>query len=91
MEPWTPRWVREKLREYNNALPPNDPNIDNKPPVGEDSPLCKCKIECHCYYSLYYDTYGMRYWGCKLPLCVFSYEEASPRKVVSVFKIYSGY
>jgi hypothetical protein len=37
LEPWMPRWVREKLREYNNDLTPNDPNRDNKPPVGEDT------------------------------------------------------
>jgi hypothetical protein len=25
-EPWPSRWVGQKLREANNALPPNDPN-----------------------------------------------------------------
>jgi hypothetical protein len=29
-EPWSPRWVRKKLREKNNGLPPNDPNHDEK-------------------------------------------------------------
>jgi hypothetical protein len=43
-EPWTPRWLREKLMESNNDLLPNDPNRDNKPSTGADPPLCKCKI-----------------------------------------------
>jgi hypothetical protein len=34
MEPWSPRWVREKLREYKNDLPPNDLNHDDKQPSG---------------------------------------------------------
>jgi hypothetical protein len=27
---WSPRWVRQNLREKNNVLPPNDPNHDEK-------------------------------------------------------------
>jgi hypothetical protein len=90
-KPWMPRWVRKQLRARNNDLPPNDPNRDNKPSVGADPPLCKCEMECHCYYSLDYNTYGRRYWGCKLPLSPFNYEEEQLRNVVSVFKIYRGY
>jgi hypothetical protein len=37
-EPWSPKWVREKLREYNNGLPPNDSNHDSKPPAGVVTP-----------------------------------------------------
>jgi hypothetical protein len=43
------------------------------------------------YYSLDYDTYDRRYWGGKLPLSPFNYEEEPPRKVVLVFKICRGY
>jgi hypothetical protein len=32
-EPWSSWWVRQKLREKNNGLAPNDPNYDEKPPV----------------------------------------------------------
>jgi hypothetical protein len=71
LEPWMPRWVRKKLREYNNDLLSNDPNRDNKPPTGADSPMCKCEIEYHCYGSLEYNTYGRRYWGYKLSLSPF--------------------
>jgi hypothetical protein len=28
LEPWSPRWVRQQLREMRNGLPPNDPNND---------------------------------------------------------------
>jgi hypothetical protein len=31
LEPWSPSWVRQHLREANNGLPPNDPNRDHKP------------------------------------------------------------
>jgi hypothetical protein len=74
-EPWMPTWVREQLRESNNGLLPNDPNRDNKPPAGVDPPLCKCEIECHYYDSLDYDTYGRMYWGCKLSISPFNWEE----------------
>jgi hypothetical protein len=30
-ESWSPRWVGQKLRKANNALPPNDPNNIEKP------------------------------------------------------------
>jgi hypothetical protein len=39
MEPWSPRWVRQKLREKNNGLPPNDSNHDEKPPADAERPL----------------------------------------------------
>jgi hypothetical protein len=85
-EPWSPRWVREKLREFNNGLPPNDLNHDEKPPAGAKPPLCKRELECHCYYSLDYDTYDWRYWGCKLSVSPFNWgwDEEQPRKVVSI-------
>jgi hypothetical protein len=36
-EPWSPRWVRQKLREKNNGLLPNDPNHDeNLQPTQKD-------------------------------------------------------
>jgi hypothetical protein len=38
-EPWSPRWVRQKLREKNNGLPPNDSNHDEKPPADAERPL----------------------------------------------------
>jgi hypothetical protein len=43
-EPWSPRWMREKLREYNNDLSPNDLNHDDKQPADIEPPLCKCKL-----------------------------------------------
>jgi hypothetical protein len=60
-EPWSPRWVREKLREYNNALPTNDPNHDNTQLFSVEPPLCKCEFECMSHTSLDYDTYNIRY------------------------------
>jgi hypothetical protein len=30
LEPWSPQWVRQKLREKNNDLSSNDPNHDEK-------------------------------------------------------------
>jgi hypothetical protein len=88
-EPWTPRWVREKHRERKNDLPPNDPNRDNKPPAGADPPLCKCKLKCHCYYSLDYDMYGRRYWGCWLPILPFNlgWDKELPRNEVSALTL----
>jgi hypothetical protein len=71
-EPCTPRWVREKRRESNSTPLPNNPNRDKKPPTSTDPPLCKWEIECHCYYSLDYDTHNERYWGCKLPISPFN-------------------
>jgi hypothetical protein len=85
-EPWSPRWVREKLREHNNGLPPNDPNHDEKQSAGMEPPLWNCKLECHCYYSLDHDTYGRRYWGCKLVVSLFNWgwDKERPRNIVSV-------
>jgi hypothetical protein len=34
LEPWSPRWVRQQLRERNNGLPSNDQNHDEKPSAG---------------------------------------------------------
>jgi hypothetical protein len=51
-DPWTPRWVREKSREYINALSPSDPNRDNEPLIGEDPNRFVALIECergYCY------------------------------------------
>jgi hypothetical protein len=85
-EPWTLRWVREKLRERNNDLPPNDSKRYHKPPAGVEPPLCKCKLGCTSHYSLDYDTYDMRYWACPLPTSPFNWDwdEEQLRKVVSV-------
>jgi hypothetical protein len=60
-EPWSPRWVRQKLREKNNGLPSNDPNHDEKPPADVGRPLCKCDFDCQSHMSLEHDTYDMRY------------------------------
>ncbi len=60
-EPWSPRWVRQKLREKNNGLPPNDPNHDEKPPTDVERPLCKCDLDCQSHMSLDHDMYDMRY------------------------------
>jgi hypothetical protein len=78
--------VREKHRERNNGLPPNDPNRDHKPLAGADLPLCKYELECTCLYSLDYNTYGRRNWGCKLSTSPFNWgwDEEQLRKKVSV-------
>jgi hypothetical protein len=60
-EPWSPRWVRQKLREKNNGHPPNYPNHDEKPPVDAERPLCKCDLDCQSHMSLNHDTYDGRY------------------------------
>jgi hypothetical protein len=93
LEPWTPRWVGEKLRDIDNGLLPNDPNRDKKTLVGANPPLCKCEIKCHCCYSLDYDTYGRRYYGCKLPIYPFNWgwEEEQSMTVLLVFNIYNDY
>jgi hypothetical protein len=85
-EPWSPEWVRQKLREKNNGLPPNDLNHDEKPPADAERPLCKCDLDCQSHMSLDHDTYGKRYWSCPLPTCPFhwGWDEEKPRKVVSV-------
>jgi hypothetical protein len=76
-KPWSPRWVREKLRETNNRLTPNDPNHDEKPPAD---------VDCQSHMSLEHDTHGMRYWSCPLPTSPFNWgwDEEKPHKVVSV-------
>jgi hypothetical protein len=63
-EPWSSRWVRQKLREANNGLPPNGPNHDEKHPTDAEKPLCKCDLDCQSHMCLDHDTYGMRYWSC---------------------------
>jgi hypothetical protein len=85
-EPWSPRWVRQKLREKNNDLPPNDPNYDEKPPANTERPICKCDFDCQSHMSLDHDTYGRRYWSCPLPTCPFHWsgDKEKPRKVVSI-------
>jgi hypothetical protein len=92
-EPWSPRWVRQQLRLRNNGLPPNDPNHNENPSVDAERPLCKYDLDCQSHMSLDYDTYGRRYWSCSLPTSLFNWvwDEEQPRKVVSVFNIYSVY
>jgi hypothetical protein len=68
-EPWSPWWVRQKLREKNNGLSPNDPNHDEKPPTNVERLLCKYNLDYQSHMSLEYDTYDMRYWSCLLPTC----------------------
>jgi hypothetical protein len=85
-EPWSPRWVRQKLREKNNGLPPNNPNHDEKLPVDTERPLCKCNLNYQSYMSLDHNIYGRRYWSCPQPTCPFQWgwDEEKPQKVVSV-------
>jgi hypothetical protein len=85
-EPWSPQWVRQKLREKNNGLPPNDLNHDEKHPVDAERPACKCDFNCQSHMSLDHDMYGRRYWSCPLPICPFHWgcDEEKPQKVVSV-------
>jgi hypothetical protein len=85
-EPWSPRWVRQKLREKNNGLPPNDLNHDEKHPADAERPVCKCDFDCQSHMSLDHDTYARRYWSCPLPICPFhwGWDEEKPQKVVSV-------
>jgi hypothetical protein len=70
-EPWSPRGARQKLREANNGLPPNDPNHDEKPPADPERPLYKYDLDYQSYMSLDHDTYDMRYWYCPLPTFLF--------------------
>jgi hypothetical protein len=78
--------VRQKLREKNNGLPPNDPNHDEKPPVNAERPLCKYDLDCQSCMSLDQNTYGRRYWSSPQPTCPFhwGWDEEKPQKVVSV-------
>jgi hypothetical protein len=84
--PWSSRWVRQKHREANNGLPPNDPNNDEKPPADPERYLCKCDLDFQSHMSLEHYTYGMRYWSCPLPTSPFNWgwDEEKPRKVISV-------
>jgi hypothetical protein len=86
LEPWSPRWVRQQLRERRNDLPPNDPNKDEKPPTRAKRTLCKCDLECQHHMSIDYDTYNTRYWSCPQHTCLFhwSWDEEKSWKVVSV-------
>jgi hypothetical protein len=85
-ESWSPRWVRWKLREKNNGLPPNDPNHDKKPPADTERPLCKRDLDCQSHMSLEHDTYDMRYWSCPLPTCPFhwGWDKVKLMKIVLV-------
>jgi hypothetical protein len=85
-EPWSSWWVRQKLREKNNGLPPNDPNHDEKPLFDAERPVCKCNFNCQSHMSLDHDTYDKRYWSYPLPTYPFhwGWDEEKPRKVVSV-------
>jgi hypothetical protein len=67
LERCSARWVRQKLREANNGLPPNDLNYDEKSPANAERPLCKCDLDCQSHMSLDHDTYDMMYWSCPLP------------------------
>jgi hypothetical protein len=85
-KPWSPRWVRQKLREANNGLPPNDPNHNEKHPTDAERPLRKCGLDCQSYMTLELDTYDMRYKSCSLPTSPFNWgwDEEKSWKVVSV-------
>jgi hypothetical protein len=84
-------WQKYRYRGYNNGLPPNDPNRDHKPSVGEDLPMCKWAIECHYYLSSEYYMCGRRHWCFKLPISSYWDQDEPMRKVLSVFKINRGY
>jgi hypothetical protein len=81
--------VRQKLREMNNDLLPNDLNHDEKSLANAESPLCKCNLDYQSHMSIDYDTYGMRNWSCSLPTSLFnwSWDEEKSRKVVSVLTL----
>jgi hypothetical protein len=88
-EPWSPRWVRQQLRENNNGLPPNDPNHDHKPPADIERPLYKCNLDCQSHMSLDHDTHDRRYWSYPLPTSTFNWgwNNEKPRKVVSILHL----
>jgi hypothetical protein len=89
LEPWSPRWVRQQLREMSNNLPPNDPNHDEKSLAVAEKTLCKCDLDCQSHISLDYDMYGMRYWSYPLPTSPFNYgwDEEQPQKIVLVLTL----
>jgi hypothetical protein len=86
LEPWSPQWVRQKLREANNDLPPNNPNHDEKPPINAERPLCKCVLDCQSHKSLERVMYVIKYLSCPLLTSPFNWgwDEEKLRKVVSV-------
>jgi hypothetical protein len=71
LEPWLPLWVRQKLRDKNNGLPPNDPNHDEKHLAHAERPLCKRDLDYQSHMSLDHDMYGRRYWSCPQLTCLF--------------------
>jgi hypothetical protein len=83
---WLSQWVRQKIKEKNNGLPPNNPNHNEKPPADVERHLCKCDLDCQSHMSLEHDTYSRRYWSCPLATCPFhsGWDKKKPRKVVSV-------
>jgi hypothetical protein len=86
LEPWSPLWVRQKLRKKNNGLPPNDLNHDEKSLTNAERLLCKCDLDYQSHMSLEHDTYDMRYWYYPLLTCPFhwGWNKEKPRKVVLV-------
>jgi hypothetical protein len=82
-EPWSPRWVGQKLRKKNNDLPPNH---DKKSPAVVERPLWKCDLDCQSHMSWDHDMYGRRYWSFPHPTCPFHWhwDKEKPRKVVWV-------
>jgi hypothetical protein len=85
-EHWSSRWVRQKLKEKNNGLQPNNLNHGEKSPTDAERPLCKCDFDCQFHISLEHDMYDMRYWSCPLSTCPFhwGWDKEKPRKVVTV-------
>jgi hypothetical protein len=75
LEPWSPRWVRQKLREKNNDFPPNDLNHDEKPPTDVERLVCKCDFDCQSHMSF-------RPWYVRQEVLVLPSVHL-PRKVVS--------
>jgi hypothetical protein len=92
-KPWSPRWVRQKVREKNNGLSPNDPNHDEKPLADAEIPLCKCDLDCQSHMSLEHNTYSRRYWSCPQPTCLYhwDWDEEKPRKGSFSCNIYIAY
>jgi hypothetical protein len=78
--------VRQKLREKNNDLSPNDSNHDEKPSIDVKRLLCKYDLDCQSNISLDHDTYGMRHWACPLPTSPFNWgwDEEKSWKLVLV-------
>jgi hypothetical protein len=89
-KPWSPRWVRQQLRESNNDLPPNDTNHDHKPQADAERPLCKCNLDYQSHMSLDHNTYDMWYWSCPFSTSPFNWgwDNENPMKVVSVLHLH---